>query len=838
MFSLLFVLMLSDRQTFRVLSTDDAAWSENATWDQPPLIPEASDRVLIPGRNRQKRSISIKAVTNANAASVMVGASEGAFGSLTIYGALNVDDSARDLDLQAGRMYVGRQQGKGVVLQEPGSTVVLDRSLRIGYDSLGDGEYFVRDAELRVGQDLHVGGDKQTVGFLDLTGLARVQARGLHMGSGNSKIKITSFDDDVPTISVERTGSLQGSLTVDLRSMQNTMQSIPLISMGGNRSGGFRGVRVHTQQGVDYELIYGKSDVVLEKIDRPLTRFEDWREHHFGAERTPGSGAYDDPDADGVPNVGEYRIGCDPHVNEGDAVRPTVNSAGRVSFRYIERTDRTDVRVVPQASTNGRVWSSELLTTRVISTTGNTRVMRATATSSDLVFRLAFELLPDEDVRPNVLFVVVDDLNDWTEGLGGHPQTLTPNFNRIAGRGVRFTQAYTTTALCNPARVAMLTGRLPTSTGIYGNSNPMRLSPVLADAVTIPENFKASGYHISGGGKLFHNRPEVAWDAYFPSLTDHRPDDPLPPNRPLNGIEDPLTRWFDWGPVDVPDNEMGDGQVANWVASRLADSREEPFLLTCGFFRPHLPLFVPPKFFEPFANADLPPGIFPDDLDDLPDVVVQWIEDRSGSDHRAVLANDEWHSGVRAYLACVYFADQQLGRVLDALENSSSLRNTIVVVTSDNGWHLGEKTAWRKGSLWEAACHVPLIVSAPGTTTAGTECHETVSLIDLYPTLNELCNLPTIPTLDGQSLVPQLRDPSTTRTTPAITTRYYNHTVRDKRWRYVRYETGQEELYDHLTDTYERHNLADDPQHRATMDRLAGWIPEDQHPPVNDNDED
>ncbi len=832
---LLLLILLADGKVFRPVASNEARWTESASWSQSDQLPTAKDRVLIPGRSRQTRQVTIAAGSQGTAASIMVGATLSGEGSMAIEGSLQVEATAAQ-DRQAGRMYVGRQTGEGVVMQMPGSDVRIGTSLRLGFDAGGRGQYFVQEANLQVARDIQIATDPTTEGLLDLDGRTSVSSRTLRMGSGKARLQFTSSEDDIPTVSVSRLCQMRGSLRVDLRSLSTKPEVIPLIR-SGSTDGGFRRVRVFTKPNDHYELSYSGgdgNDVVLRRLSKPWDSFEEWRTHQFGAEASAAtSGAFADPDGDQVPNMGEYKLGCCPHTHEGDPVRVQTNTRGEVSIRYVERIDRRDVQVVPQASRDGRVWLSDLVTTRVVQTTGDTRVVRATATEPNLKFRLAFELIPESGVRPNVLFVIIDDLNDWTEGLGGHPQALTPNLNRIAARGMRFRNAYTPAGLCGPARVALLTGRHPISTGIYNNSARMRNSPVLKNAVTIPENFKAGGYHISGGGKLFHYTPHVDWHDYFPSLTENRIRDPLPENRPLNGIENPRTRWFDWGPVDVEDDEMGDTQVATWVSEQLRASRQQPFLMTCGFFRPHVPMFVPPKYFAPFAGTvSPPPGVFENDADDLPQAALDWVEKQSGSDHRAILEQGEWENAVRSYLACVYFADAQLGRVLDALEEGPSLRNTVVIVTSDHGWLLGEKNHWRKFSMWEPSCRVPLIIAAPGITTPGSECRESISLLDLYPTFNELCELEKIPSLEGQSLLPQLRNPLHARTQPVLTTRYYNHTVRDRRWRYTRYETGEEELYDHEADQFERHNLAGRSEYQSIMDRLRQWIPDEQHEPI------
>ena len=838
MFVLCFMLLLNDRQVFRAASVQESPWTASQTWNQGELQPDNRDRVLLPGRDGQVRSVAVEQGTQARTASLLVGATDGGEGTLSIRGQLNVSGPRTDSERLAGQVYIGRNHGTGVVMQEPGSHVVVSRALRVGYGGGGNGSYFVNGATLRAIRNLYVATEDDSTGLLDLTGSASVETRNLRFGAGVGRLQVVATADAVPIINVSRRTILSGTLQVDTTALANAADEIPLIVNDGLADGGFRKVRLvnGTQH---YELSYtggSGSDVVLRKQE-PFASFEEWQASQFEPNTSVVvSGSFADPDGDGVSNLGEYKLGCCPHTHEGAAFRVDTDSTGEQSVRYVERMDRDDVTLVPQVSKDERVWSSELVTTRVVSEFGNTRVMRATATVPDVSFRFAFEMQPEDNVQPNVLFVVIDDLNDWTEGLNGHPQALTPNLNRIAGRGMRFTRAYSNAVICNPSRTSFLSGRRPSSTGIYGLQGDLRDSPVLENAVTLPENFQSAGYRIAGGGKFFHRSPVLTtWDDYFPSLTDSRPDDPLPKNRPLNGITNAQVRWFDWGPVDVDDEEMGDAQVATWAEGQLANTpSDRPFFLSCGFFRPHLPLYVPPEYFEPWDDdVELPRGVLAGDRDDLPSTALAWIEALSGRDHLSVVEKNEWQNAVRSYLACVYFADRQLGRILDALDNSPGLRNTIVIVTSDHGWQLGQKTAWRKETLWEASTRVPLIVSAPGITKPGTECHETVSLLDIYPTLNDLCGLNQIGSLEGESFLPQLTDPTTPRTTPAVTTRYFSHSVRNNRWRYILYENGEEELYDHSVDEFEHNNLAGDSQHRDTMDELREWVPTENHPPID-----
>lgn len=432
--------------------------------------------------------------------------------------------------------------------------------------------------------------------------------------------------------------------------------------------------------------------------------------------------------------------------------------------------------------------------------------------------------------KPNVLFIAIDDLNDWIGCLGGHPDTRTPNLDRLAKQGVLFTQAHCAAPVCNPSRAALMSGKLPSTSGVYENQQPMRKSPAIKDAVTLPQHFMAHGYRVVGGGKIYHGAyPDPpSWQEYYPDQIKNKPPDPVPPNRPVNGI--PNTGHFDWGPVQVPDSEMGDYKVVDWASKELSRKHDKPFFLACGIFRPHLPWYVPQKYFDMFdVNKVTLPNVKEDDLDDVPPIGRR-LALRSG-DHKKVIEHNQWRQAVRSYLASIAFADAQVGRVLDALERSAYAKNTIVVLWSDHGWHLGEKLHWRKFALWEEATHNVLMVKAPGVTKPGSRCQRTVSLMDIYPTLIDLCGLKKRDGLEGVSLMPLLRNPSAEWNRPALTTYLRgNHSVRSERWRYIRYNDGTEELYDHSKDPLEWTNLASKSELAPVKKELAKWLPKHDAP--------
>ncbi len=432
--------------------------------------------------------------------------------------------------------------------------------------------------------------------------------------------------------------------------------------------------------------------------------------------------------------------------------------------------------------------------------------------------------------QPNVLFIAIDDLNDWVGCLGGNPDTKTPNIDRLAARGVNFAKAYCAAPVCNPSRASLMTGIRPATHGVYENQQPMRESTVLKNAVTIPQHFLANGYTAVGGGKIYHGAfPDPqSWQDYFPSQQQNQPGNPKPATKPANGI--PKSGNFDWGPVTNPDSDMGDYKTVDWVTQQLNKPHTKPFFLACGIYKPHLEWHVPQKYFDMFPPDKLTlPTVKDDDLDDVPKV-GKWLALRSG-DHKRILEAGKYRQAVQAYLACIAFADAQVGRVLDALDASPHAKNTVIVLWSDHGWHLGQKHHWRKFALWEESTRNVFAMVAPGVTKPGTRCERVVSLLDVYPTLIDVCGLPKRAGLEGQSLVPLMKNPSMKWDRPALTTYLRgNHALRDERWRYIRYNDGGEELYDHQNDPHEWTNLAEKAEFASVKKRLAAWLPKTDAP--------
>ena len=444
--------------------------------------------------------------------------------------------------------------------------------------------------------------------------------------------------------------------------------------------------------------------------------------------------------------------------------------------------------------------------------------------------------------KPNVLFIAVDDLNDWIGCLGGHPQTKTPNLDRLAASGVLFTNAYCPAPSCNPSRSAIFSGRPPHRSGLYQNMQKLR--DVMPEEELMPRHFSRHGYWSAGSGKMLHYVIDpVSWDDYYPAKEK---DDPFPPTfhpakRPVSlPVAGP---WqyseTDWAALDVSDETFGgDWLVTKWIGEQLQRTHDKPFFLACGIYRPHEPWFVPKKYFEPFPleTIQLGPGYKPGDLDDIPPAGQKLARNRY---FPHIQKHGQWKQGIQAYLASIHFADAMLGRVLDALDKGPHRDNTIVVLWSDHGWHLGEKEHWQKFTGWRIGARVPLMIrvpaGAPGLpagTRPGAICQSPVNLVDLYRTLIDLCGLPGKPGISPNSLTPLLRDPGAAWPHPSITHLDHpeNLAISTRRWRYIHYKGGEEELYDIETDPYEWANLAGDPAHAARLTEMRAMKPKDIAP--------
>ena len=433
----------------------------------------------------------------------------------------------------------------------------------------------------------------------------------------------------------------------------------------------------------------------------------------------------------------------------------------------------------------------------------------------------------DPASKPNVLFIAIDDLNDWVGCLNGHPQARTPNIDRLAARGTLFANAHCQAPLCNPSRSSLLTGLRPSSTGIYGLAPGIRAVDATRDCVTLPQYFAANGYFTATFGKVFHDGsipPKLQANEF--NVWGPAPGMPLPKQKFVHTPND--LRAMDWGVFPTDDHDQPDWKTADNTIAQLKDRpKDKPFFIACGFRLPHVPCFASQKWFDMIAAENdiaLPPVKDNERAGTpecswflhwkLPEPRLSWLK-----------KNNQWRPLVRAYLASTTFMDSQVGRVLDALDAAGVTDNTMIVLWSDNGWHLGEKLITGKNSLWDRSTRVPLIFAGPGIS-RGARCTQSAELLDIYPTLAGLCGLPAKSGLEGHSLVPQLKDAAAPRPWPAITTHNPgNHAIRTERWRYIRYANGAQELYDMKADPHEWNNIANDPANAGIMRDLARWLP-------------
>ena len=445
---------------------------------------------------------------------------------------------------------------------------------------------------------------------------------------------------------------------------------------------------------------------------------------------------------------------------------------------------------------------------------------------------LAFLVPPASAARkPHILFIAIDDLNDWVGCLAGHPQARTPHIDALAARGTVFTNAHCQSPLCNPSRASLLTGRRPSTTGIHGLSPGFRSIKSLENVVTLPQHFAASGYRTFVTGKIHHdgsipprdrNKEFEAWGTHGPIAKPAKKFVTTPEgNHPL----------VDWGVYPDDDKLTGDWLIADDAISQLKKPAEKPLFLAVGFRFPHVPCYASQKWFDLYPdNGLIMPPVLEDDRADvpafawylhwkLPEPRLSWLKQAN-----------QWRPLVQAYLASTSFMDSQIGRVMDALKESGKLDNTIIVLWSDHGWHLGEKAITGKNTLWERSTRVPLIFAGPGVA-VNAKCDQPAELLDIYPTLIELAGLSSREGLEGRSLMPQLKDAKTPREHPAITTHNQgSHAIRSQQYRYIRYADGSQELYDMKADPNEWKNLAADPAYAQVIRDHAKWLPKTDLP--------
>jgi uncharacterized sulfatase len=429
--------------------------------------------------------------------------------------------------------------------------------------------------------------------------------------------------------------------------------------------------------------------------------------------------------------------------------------------------------------------------------------------------------------RPNVLLIMADDLND-DMGTFGHPLVKTPNLDRLAARGVRFDRAYTQFPLCSPSRVSLLTGFRPDKTRIYELQTNFRT--ILPAAVTLPQMFKRNGYLSARVGKIYHygNPGDIgtsglddpaSWDLVInPRGIDKDEESKLTNLTPKRGLGSALAYYAS----PAADEEHTDGKVAAETIALLEKSKDRPFFIGAGFYRPHCPFIAPRKYFDLYPLDRIPaPKWSPGDVEKVP--APAWFTTPPNWD----VSEQGVRETIQAYYASISFLDANVGRLLDALDRLGLSGNTVVIFISDHGYALGERGQWMKQMLFERAARAPLVIAGPGVAAKGQSSRRIVEFVDLYPTLADLARLAPPEGLHGRSLTPLLKNPRATWNHPAITqvqrgavgTGFMGYTVRTEQWRYTEWDDGKRgtELYDEKADPGELRNLAADPGRAKTV---------------------
>lgn len=428
--------------------------------------------------------------------------------------------------------------------------------------------------------------------------------------------------------------------------------------------------------------------------------------------------------------------------------------------------------------------------------------------------------------RPNVVFIVVDDMNHY--GFSHeHPGVKVPHLDAFRKSAVTFPRAVCNAPSCVPSRASFLSGQYPFTTGAYLNGSDPWEKPAMAEIESLPELFKRAGYAVWGAGKLFHakigaKREQAAFD-----------------NKPYGGGFGPFVPEKDqvagnfWGttPWTGPDTDFPDVVNTNAAVEFLRTPQEKPFLLMLGLWRPHTPFTAPKRFFDFYEKEKIafpPSGARSGDLADVPEAGKALARVWGGRWEKSGGNNpDLWLRMLWGYMATTSFADESVGRVLAALDARPDRANTIVVFISDNGYHVGEKEHFEKSTLWDASARVPFAIRLPGGRNGGAVSGATVGLIDLFPTLMDYCGLPAPKqAIEGRTMRAVLENPSQRWDRPGITV--YEDKVfsaADERHRYIQYADGTEELYDHRSDPHEFTNLAADPATTGIKERLRAAKP-------------
>ena len=447
--------------------------------------------------------------------------------------------------------------------------------------------------------------------------------------------------------------------------------------------------------------------------------------------------------------------------------------------------------------------------------------------------------------KPNILFISVDDLNDWSGFLKNFPNVKTPNIDKLAARGMAFTNAHCQAPICAPSRASLFTGLYPHTTGLYYQFTDPDLkekNEAIEKTKFLPDYLEDYGYKTLGAGKIFHGGDENGVFQEYNNVFHKMKFGPYLKDRKRVNYN---PSWFpnkrkgtvtDWAPIDLPDSTMIDYKIADWAINKLDEKHEKPFFMAVGFVRPHVPWYVPKKWFDMFEGVDIKvPDYNPNDFDDIPEISKRLHEISAMPDTDWLIKEKKWKGMVKGYLACMAFVDAQIGKVLDKLETSAYKENTLIVLWSDHGYHLGEKDRTAKHSLWERATHIPLIFAGKGVT-SGTTTNKPVGLIDLYPTLLDVANLPSNNQNEGHSLLPLIKNRNATWEHAALTSYGYKNTSLFKGdFHFIQYRDNTGELYNLKEDPNEWNNLFLNDKYSDIINDFKNHLPKKYAPlsPVN-----
>ncbi|WP_343330715.1 sulfatase [Polaribacter staleyi] len=467
-----------------------------------------------------------------------------------------------------------------------------------------------------------------------------------------------------------------------------------------------------------------------------------------------------------------------------------------------------------------------------------------------LLFALIFfSNYAQKQQQPNILFVVIDDLNDWVGPLNGNKQAITPNMDKFTKSGTMvFKNAVTPAPICGPSRSAFLSGFLPSTSGIYGNAHNMLYSDIVKENPTMPEYFSLNGYHTLSNGKIFHKHGtkngltdfgEWAYDEFARArrYNNDAADKNLVTSSKggvINGIVKLAYKEtkakLSWGPTKETFEETVDYGVADWAKKQLQRDFDKPFFMSVGFIKPHLPWFVPKEFFDMYDVNQIEDLLLKED--DLADIIDDEGKQKfkASEEYKWIKKHHLSKEATRAYLANISFVDKCFGVVMDALEKSGHADNTIVVILGDHGWHLGEKQRYLKNTLWAEAVKPPLFVKLPGMKKTIIS-DSPVSLLDVYPTLISLANLPKKENLDGHDFSSVLENPASEWNYPGVTVSTEGTSVLTEKFHFIQYLTGEEELYDVVKDPNEWNNLIREATYKKEITTLKKWVPKERAKP-------